>query len=165
VILASGPLQLQAMGSARWSGWLVFFAIATGLFVQLTTEVREPQRSLRLGYGVLMLAVVLLWAGVHQRSLPLLLVAAALSGISSFGFTYLGGLTGTLHAEHHARARAVAGYYLFGYLGFGLPCVAVGLVAERVGLELSLLGYALVAGAMLVLSRAWATRREHASAS
>lgn len=165
VILASGPLQLAAMGSAEWSGWLVFLAIATGLFVQLTTEVREPQRSLRLGYGVLMLAVLLLWAGVHRRSLLLLLVAAALSGLSSFGFTYLGGLTGTLQAGQHARARALAGYYLLGYLGFGLPCVAVGLVAERVGLELSLLGYALVAGAILLLSRSWAARSEHASAS
>ncbi len=165
LILVNGPLQLAAMGSAQYSGWLVFLAIASGLFVQLTIEVREPQRALALGYAVSTLSVLLLWAGLHQRSPELLLIAATLSGLSSFGFTYLGGLSATLRAGQHARVRAVAGYYLLGYLGFGLPCVAVGFVAERIGLEPSLLGYALLAGAALLLSRSWATRGEHAPVS
>lgn len=164
IILATIPTQLALIGQGQWSGLVVFLAIAVGGLVQLGAEVSRPLRFLRIGYVFGALATLLLVVGVHQRSALLLLLASTLSGFSSFGYTYLGGLTGTLLSCEEERARAVSGYYLLGYIGFGLPCVAVGCVTARWGLEYALLGYASVVGTGLALWRVVRGGRAQASA-
>lgn len=166
IILATVPGELARIGQGQWSGLLVFAAIAVGALIQLGTAAREPRSSLRIGYALLAAAAALLIFGVHQRSLALLFTASVASGLGSFGFTYVGGVTGTLLASPERRAPALAGYYLLGYLGFGFPCIAVGYMTEFWGLERALCAYWLTVGAVLLLWRALGqgTRRSHASA-
>jgi MFS family permease len=154
IILATVPPQLALTGHAGWSGLVVFAAIAIGILIQVGPAVRHPVRFLRIGYALVATAVSLLLVALHERSGVLLLVASALSGFSSFGFTYVGGLTGTLLACPEERVRAVSGYYLLGYLGFGFPCVAVGYMADGWGLECALLVYALTIALSFGLWRA-----------
>ena len=164
IILSTIPAQLSLMGQGAWSGAIIFAAIAVGAVVQLGAEVQQPRRFLQAGYVLGAAAMALLIAGVHQRSAALLFVAAVCSGFGSFGFTYVGGLTGTLLACRVERARSLSGYYLLGYLGFGLPCVAVGYVSEAWGLEYALVAYSLAVGTALASWRAIrATFWHHAS--
>jgi len=164
IILATVPAQLSLMGQGRWSGAIVFAAIAVGALVQLGAEVQEPRRFLLMGYVLGAAAMVLLIAGVHLHSAALLFIAAICSGFGSFGFTYLGGLTGTLLACRVERGRALSGYYLLGYLGFGLPCVAVGYVSEAWGLAYALGAYSLAVAIAVASWRAIrATFWRHAS--
>ncbi|WP_394847167.1 MFS transporter [Pendulispora brunnea] len=154
IILATIPAWLALTGQGKWSGVVVFIAIAAGALIQLGPEVRHPFQFLRIGYALNASALLLLIMAIHERATALLFVASALSGLSSFGFTYVGGLTGTLAACRDDRARAVSGYYLFGYLGFGFPCIAVGYMADRWGLEGALIGYASAIAASFGLWRA-----------
>jgi hypothetical protein len=118
----------------------------------------------RIGYGLVAASLTLMILAVHQRSTSLLFVACAFSGFSSFGFTHMAGLKGTLLACSEQRARALAGYYLAGYAGFGLPCVAVGYLADHSGLERALISYALSAGGLWGLFRfASNVRQRHAA--
>jgi MFS family permease len=166
IILATVPGELGRSGLGQWSGLLVFAAIAVGVLLQLGPELPEPRSSLKVGYAFVAAAVGLLILGVHTHSLWLLFAASVASGFSSFGFTYVGGLTGTLLASSERRARTLAGYYLLGYVGFGFPCIAVGYMTEFWGLERALCAYWLAVGSAFVLGRvvSQSARRSHASA-
>jgi predicted MFS family arabinose efflux permease len=156
IILATVPPHLAHAGHEGWSGLVVFVAIASGLSVQLRTRLGPPLHALRIGYALVAAALALLIVALHEGSSALLLFASALSGLSSFGFTYVGGLTGTLLACPDERARATSGYYLLGYLGFGLPCIGVGYMADRWGLEAALVAYG---AAILVAFSVWRAGR------
>jgi predicted MFS family arabinose efflux permease len=131
----------------RWSGMVTFAAIVPGVLIQLLPDRQAPVRMVRIGCVLLAAALVAMIVALHARSTALLFASFALSAFSGFGFTYAGGLTATLVAARDAPARAAAGYYLLGYLGLGLPCVGVGYLANRWGLERALLAYALTIGA------------------
>lgn len=164
IILATIPTRLALIGQGQWSGLVVFVAIALGGAVQLVAGVRQPRLFLKLGNALAVASILGLIVGVHRRSAAWLLLSSAVSGLSSFGFTYVAGLTGVLLSHDRERARAVSGYYLLGYLGFGLPCTLVGYAAERWGLEHALLGYASLVLTSLVLWRLVRTDRARASA-
>lgn len=164
IILTTIPTRLALIGQGQWSGLIVFAAIALGGAIQLIAEVRQPGLFLRIGNALAVLSILGLIVGVHLRSAVWLLLGCAVSGLSSFGFTYVAGLTGVLLSHELERARAVSGYYLLGYLGFGLPCTLVGYAAERWGLEHALLGYASLVLTSLVLWRLLCTDRARASA-
>lgn len=164
VILALVPAQLALTGEQQWVGLVVFVAIALGGLVQLFPDLRDPRRSQRVGYALVGASLLLMIVAVHRRATGVLFAACALSGFSSFGFTHRGGLTGTMLACREERARALAGYYLFGYVGLGLPCVAVGWLAERTGLEYALMGYAALLVAVWGVSRAVTSALERQAA-
>jgi MFS family permease len=164
IILTTIPAQLAVLGQAHWSGLVVFTAIAVGGVIQLVTEVIRPIRFLRVGNAFVVLGMLSLAIGVHQRSASWLMAGATLSGFASFGYTYLGGLTGILSSYEGDRARAISGYYLLGYLGFGLPCVAIGYVTEHSSLEHALLGHVSLVLTSLLLWRLSRSSRARAPA-
>lgn len=141
VIIATLPGELERLNYANWSGLLVFFSICTGAIFQPLSRRLHAVMSLVVGYIMLVLGYSLLLAGVWFSSLSLILVAAACSGASSFGFIYLGGLAAVVQSSGHEKARAVSGYFLFAYLGLGLPCIFTGYMADEYGLFSALLRF------------------------
>src|SRR5207247_1850560 len=83
------------------------------------------------------------------------LAGAATAGAACYGFTYLGGLAAVSRAGGADRARAVSGYFLCAYLGFGLPSIALGFLADRIGVLPALVGFGLlvVVASLALLAR------------
>jgi MFS family permease len=153
IILALVPAQLARTGHERWAGLATFVAIVPGVLVQLAPDARRPERYVKTGYAFVAASLLVMIVAVGRRATGMLFASLALSAFSGFGFTYVGGLTATLQAGREAPARAASGYYLLGYLGLGFPCIGVGLLADRWGLEGALTAYGLTVAAGLGLWR------------
>lgn len=161
LVIAVVPTQLSQFGLAAWAGPALFLVNGTGVAVQPFVQRMVAHRALHvgfvclpLGYGVLLLGA---WLGV----LSLVLVGAAIAGAACYGFTYLGGLAEVTQRSGPERARAVSGYFLCAYLGFGLPSIAIGFLADAVGVIPALLGFGVVV-VVLSTTLAGALRRHPA---
>ena len=161
VIIATIPAELERLNLTGWSGLLVSLAIGTGVLFQPVSRRLGPRLSLLAGYVLLLLAYAILLAGVWSGSLSLILIGSACSGASSFGLIYLGGLAAVVHSSGLEKARAVSGYFLFAYVGLGLPCIFIGYLADETGLFSALVnfGSVLAGAATLADLGTWFWRR------
>jgi len=144
--------ELSRLGAVAWSGAALMLLTGAGAVVQLVPWLRPASvtTGLRIGACCTTLACVLFAAGVWLDQAPLLIVAAAVTGASGFGYTYVAGLTAVSVAAGEHRARAVSGFLMWSYIGFGAPGVVVGVVAEHSGLPAALAGLALVVAVVWV---------------
>lgn len=138
IIIATVPGELKRHGLTGWSGVLVFLAIGIGAFFQPLARRMAARHSLRIGYALFISGFLLLLGGIHTGALSLILLGSACSGASSFGFIYLGGLAAVVDNSGKEKARAVSGYFLFAYLGLGVPCIFIGFMSDSMGLFESL---------------------------
>ncbi len=152
LVIAVLPSRLAAFGMAEWSGTALFLVNGTGALLQPYARRFDARRALRLGLLTVPTGYALLVAGAWIGALPLVLVGAALAGSGCYGFTYYGGLTSvTQHSQPADRARAVAGFLVLGYVGFALPSVIIGALADLVGTMPALAAF----GVLIVLSSAF----------
>ncbi|MGH9955513.1 MAG: hypothetical protein ACREBC_00090 [Pyrinomonadaceae bacterium] len=103
-----------------------------------------------VGYVLLALAYALLLCGIGLERLSLILVGSAFAGATCFGFIYLGGLAAVIQASGQKKARAVSGYFLFAYLGLGLPCILTGFLADSFGVFYALAGSGFIMAFILI---------------
>ena len=107
--------------------------------------------------------------GVHFGWLIPLMLGAALNGASSFGFAYLGGLRSFQNAAHDlpgaSQARAAAGYFLWIYLGFSLPVLGGGALADWIGMTGMLFVFGAAVTLLCALALVGLARRQPAMAS
>lgn len=146
VMIAVVPGELERIGFTGWSAMVVFLSITTGAIFQPLSRRLGSHKALTLGYILLAFGVILLLIGVGLHSLTLILISAALSGASGFGLIYQGGLAAVIATSGEESARAVSGYFLFAYIGLGLPSIAIGYLAEVFGVLIALIG---VTGALI----------------
>jgi predicted MFS family arabinose efflux permease len=151
IIIAILPAELASHQLTAWTGLVVFLSIGTGAFVQPLARRLTPERSLMVGYVLITLAYVFLLIGVGLGMISLVIAGSALAGATCFGFTYLGGLAAVTRAGGKEQARAVSGYFLFAYLGLGLPSILIGFLADLVGVLSALVGFGLV----IIAANAW----------
>ena len=111
----------------------------------------DARKALRIGAALLPIGYASLLYGAWSGRMPFVLAGAAVAGAACYGFTYLGGLAELSLRGGVLRARAVSGYFVFAYLGFGLPSVGLGFLSDRFGLMPSLVGF----GALLTALCAW----------
>lgn len=146
VVVAIVPAQLMLRGLQLWSGPVLFVVIGVGALCTPWARHMAPRRSLLVGLALLPVGCTLLFAGAHLGTLPMILAGAALAGAAGYGFIYLGGLAEVADKGLQQQARAVTGFFLCAYLGFGLPTIAVGFLADAIGVmaALAVLGVAVV---------------------
>jgi MFS family permease len=72
------------------------------------------------------------------------LLGTAFIGSAAYGFSYQGGLAIIADLGGSQKARAVSGYMFSGYVGFGIPAVVLGFLADEVGIVTSLLTFEIV---------------------
>ena len=152
LVISVVPAQLRLYGLAVWAGPALFLVNGTGAFVQPWVRRMDATQALLIGFVLLPLGYALLILGVWQGVLALVLLGASVAGAACYGFTYLGGLASISLLSGAQRARAVSGYFLFAYLGFGLPSIMIGFLAERTGVPAALtvfLGLVIVMCAVL----------------
>lgn len=139
IVISLIPAQLARQQLAPWAGHALFLVNATGALVQPLARRFSSDNALRIGFLLLPVGYGCLLWGAIAGLLPLVLLGGAVAGSSCYGFTYVGGLGQvSAHSTLAERARAVAGYFLAAYLGFGLPAVGLGVLADRFGIATAL---------------------------
>lgn len=150
LVISVVPTQLGRNNLTVWSGVALFLVNGTGVLCQPLARKLPARRCLQIGFVLIPIGYGVLVVGAWTGVLGLVFVGAALAGAACYGFTYLGGLAETAQLAGTQRARAVSGYFLFGYLGFGLPSVLVGFLADSVGSEAALLICGLLIVAVII---------------
>ncbi|MBD2462908.1 MFS transporter [Oscillatoria sp. FACHB-1407] len=153
------PAQLAHYQLTVWTGLALFLVNGTGALMQPIARQLSPQRSLFVGFGLLPLGYGLLVLGAALGVLPLVLGGAAIAGSACYGFTYLGGLAKVSALAGNQRARAVSGYFLCAYLGFGIPSIIIGFLSDRIGTLNALIVFGVLI-VMLILGLTLALHRE-----
>jgi MFS family permease len=168
LVIAILPSVLATHDLQRWSGLSTFTVISCGLLFQPWVRRMQPARATGLGLLVLPLSYGLLAWGASIGSLAAVLLGALGASSACYGFLYLGGLSAVTAMAGAQKARVSAGFFLFAYVGFSLPVVVTGLLADRFGADVALLvfGLALLAGAavtglLIVRSEAFIAQLSH----
>jgi hypothetical protein len=114
--------------------------------------------ALALGFALVPAGFLLLLLGVRSEQLVLVLIGTAVSSAASYGFTYLAALSEVASRAPEDRARATAGLFVYAYVGFSVPVIGSGLLADWFGLDFALVafGAALFVATGLTLA-AWAS--------
>ncbi|GAA1971313.1 MFS transporter [Terrabacter lapilli] len=114
----------------------------------------DPRRGTLLGLGLVLLGMIVVFAGVTATVLPLVWVGALLGG-AGFGGTF-GGQVRLIapHAGAHQRASLFSAVYTVAYLAFGVPVVIAGQLAPRWGLVPTFDSYAAVVVILALLGLA-----------
>ena len=134
MIIAVVPLQLAAHGLDEWIGPVIFLAIFIGFLCQPIAKRMSDEMALATGIVLIPLGFAILLLGAWVQSIELVLLGTCLSSASSYGFTYLAGLSQVAIRAPDNRARATAGLFVYAYVGFSLPIIASGIVADSFGL-------------------------------
>ena len=139
VVIAIIPTQLAKFGLTSYAGFCLVLVNWTGAFIQPFIRNYNPLKSVRIGLLLVPAGFALVVLGCYRGSLPITLIGTAIVGLAAYGFSYLGGLSLIAGMAHGQKARAVSGYMFFGYIGFGVPAVALGYFADHFGIINSLL--------------------------
>jgi MFS family permease len=168
LVIAILPSVLASHDLQGWSGLSTFTVISCGLLFQPWVRRMQPARATGLGLLVLPLSYGLLAWGASKGSLAAVLLGALGASSACYGFLYLGGLSAVTAMAGAQKARGSAGFFLFAYVGFSIPVVVTGLLADRFGADVALLvfGLALLAGAavtglLIVRSEAFIAQPSH----
>ena len=114
---------------------MLFIFVISGVLLQSFARKfkLEARRSLQLGSILLVIGYLTFTCGAWLNILALVLVGVAIAGTACYGFTYLGGLAQVVKIAGSQSARVTSGYFVCAYLGYGLPVVAIGFLAENFG--------------------------------
>ena len=138
------PAQLMQYGLPNWSGPMLFIFVISGVLLQPLARRLNAQRSLQLGCALLVLGYIIFTCGAWLGVLSLVLAGVAIAGTACYGFTYLGGMAEVVKLSGSQSARAVSGYFVCAYLGFGLPVILIGFFSEQVGIVNALFGFGVI---------------------
>lgn len=168
LVIAILPSVLATHDLQRWSGLSTFTVISCGLVFQPWARRMQPARATGLGLLLLPLSYALLAWGASKGSLAAVLLGALGASSACYGFLYLGGLSAITAMAGVEKARVSAGFFLFAYVGFSVPVVVTGLLADYFSADVALIlfGLALSAGAcitgfIIVRTEAYTTNLSH----
>ncbi|MEP6627033.1 MAG: hypothetical protein ABJA32_03575, partial [Ginsengibacter sp.] len=138
VVIAIVPTQMIKFGLGSYSGFCLTLINWTGALVQLVVRKLPSLRLLNaglylvpIGFGILTLGCTFGWRSV-------IFLGTGILGSSAYGFCYAGGLSLVTGLYPNQKARSVAGFMFFGYIGFGIPAALLGYLADKVGVINSL---------------------------
>lgn len=150
IVIAILPSQLATFGYTAYAGFCLVLVNWTGGFMQpwIRRNV-HPATSMRIGFVLMPLGMGLVVLGSYLTSMLVILLGTAVIGSAAYGFSYQGGLAIISHLGGVQRARAVAGFMFAGYIGFGIPAIGIGYLADTFGVVGGLLAFEI---AILLLS-------------
>ena len=157
------PIVGQLLGgrSHMAQGAVVTVLTGVGALSSYLGRGRSPRQITLYGTTMLAVGTLLTLVALHAESLVAFLLAAVVAG-SGFGTSFLGimrSITPTVGPDQ--RGELFSSVFVVSYLAFGLPAVAAGFAAPRLGLETTATVYGLavvVLSAAAALARAFTTR-------
>ncbi|MEO7044476.1 MAG: MFS transporter [Ferruginibacter sp.] len=138
VVIAIVPTQMFKFGLAPYTGICLVLINWTGAIVQITVRKIPSVRLLKTGLYLAPLGFAILTVGCTLSWLFVIFLGTAILGSSAYGFCYAGGLSLVTGLDLNQKARSVAGFMFFGYIGFGIPATLLGYIADEVGIINSL---------------------------
>ncbi|PHM44895.1 TetA [Xenorhabdus mauleonii] len=159
MIIAVVPLALKTQNLDGWTGFVIFLAIFVGFLCQPIARRMTNQKALSLGLLLTPLGFFVLLAGLWVQSIILILAGTAITSASSYGFTYLAALFEFSSKAPDNRARATAGLFIYAYIGFSLPVIASGALADQFGLLPAMVIFS-VTQIIITLVTAWFWRKD-----
>jgi MFS family permease len=139
VVIAIIPAQLAKFGLTVYAGFCLVLINWSGAFIQPLIRKINPVLSVRLGFILVPVGFGLVVVGCYAGMLAIILAGAAVIGTAAYGFSFLGGLSIISNLGDKQKARAVSGYMFCGYIGFGIPAIFLGYIADHFGVTRSLL--------------------------
>jgi MFS family permease len=155
MIIAIVPLELAKNNLGGWTGLVVFLAIFIGFLCQPIARRMTNSRALVLGFCLVPFGFFVLLIGVWLQALVLVLIGTSITSAASYGFTYLAALSEMTRRVPDDHARATAGVFVYAYLGFSVPVMMAGALADILGLVPAMIAFevALCAGTLGVAMR------------
>ena len=141
VVIAIIPTQISKFNLGGWSGLSLFLINGTGALFSPIAKRFSVRNCMTISYILLPIGFASLTYGSIYGLLPFVLTGCSIVGIVAYGFGYFGTLKGVSELNPTEKPRVVSGYLLFGYIGFGVPSIILGLTSEKFGIENSLIGY------------------------
>lgn len=135
MIIAVIPLELARLKLSEYSGLVVFLAIFVGFLCQPVAKKCSKENALSTGMIMTALGFLVILSGAWTASVSLILIGTGITSASSYGFTYLSSLSAFSLMAGNEKARATAGLFVYAYIGFSLPVIASGALADKYGLE------------------------------
>lgn len=139
VVIAIIPGQLAKFDLTIYAGFCLVLINWSGALLQPFIRKMDAVVSVRLGFLLIPAGFALVVVGCYIGQLACILIGSMVMGIAAYGFSYMGGLNIISNLGGDQKARAVSGYMLFGYIGFGIPAIFLGLIADRYGIVNALL--------------------------
>ncbi|WP_419307813.1 MFS transporter [Chromohalobacter israelensis] len=128
------PLNLKNIGLSQYTGLVIFLAIFVGFLCQPLARRVQSTKALKLGLLFTPLGYLAMLLGISKNSLPLILMGTSLTSASSYGFTYLSSLFKFTSMGSSETSRATAGLFVYAYIGFSIPVIGGGVIADAYGL-------------------------------
>lgn len=143
-------------------GIVVSALMFTAAIAVVTLRNRPAAGILVMGTAFLAAGVAITLAGVHTHLVPVMLGGTVVAG-AGMGSVFSGTFRSVLPlAAANERAGLLAAFYVESYLAFSLPAILAGLLAPRLGLQLSadIYGSAVIVLALISLIAMRAARRD-----
>jgi MFS family permease len=133
LVLSILPSVLAQHSLSKFAGLSSMLAISCGLLFQPIARKLDPSRATKLGILILLPTYALMAWGASEGILWAVLAASFFASSSCYGFVYLGGLAGVARAVGNEKTRGTAAFFLMAYLGFSVPVIFTGMIADRYG--------------------------------
>jgi hypothetical protein len=135
--------------SPALTGATIFLAFGGGVLMQTATTLWSIRATLIAGVSLMLggLAAIVTTSWLPAPSLALFLCGGAIAGAG--GGAVFKSTLGTVVtiSPADARAEALAGFFLSGYLGLSVPVIGLGIALQHASPRATLLVFALVVGA------------------
>jgi hypothetical protein len=160
--LSLGPSLASLMLQSKnllWGGFVICLLMGCAAAASITLRTMDSYRAMRAGSATLMGGLCVTIASIATSTPALFLAGTAIAGCG-FGLAFLGAFRSlTALAPAEQRAGLIATIYTVSYLAFSVPVVIAGIIATRVGLHDTSLGYAAVLAALVGTATAALTAR------
>ena len=139
VVIAIIPAQLAKYGLTIYGGFCLVLMNWSGAFLQPFIRNINSVMAVRLGFVLVPVGFGLVITGCYFNTLAVILPGTFVMGLAAYGFSFMGGLSIISNLGGVQKARAVSGYMFYGYIGFGIPAIFLGYIADQFGIINSLL--------------------------
>lgn len=148
-IIALIPAELSRLGWSALAGLCLVLINWSGAAIQWWVRRMVLRHALFVGFALIPVGFgVVVW-GVEVDSIGAMLLGTGLCGLAAYGFSYVSGLAFIAQLSGPEKSRAVSGYMMSGYIGFGIPAIFLGYWADISGMTTALVGFEVV---LLVLT-------------
>lgn len=151
-IIAIIPAELSALGWSAYAGFCLVLINWSGAAVQWWVRRMAMQKALFIGYALIPLGFGCVVWGAYIDSLWAMLIGTALCGLAAYGYSYVSGLALIAQLSGPEKSRAVSGYMMVGYIGFGIPAIFLGYWADLSGITTALFGFEIILIVVTALS-------------
>ncbi|MDJ0312110.1 MFS transporter [Arthrobacter sp. H35-D1] len=159
----SGQLGIKSHVAA---GVLAFVVFAASAAFQMFSAHWARTMQLVVGLSLLVAGLILVIVSITDSSLPLLIAGGLFAG-SGVGVTFKSAIgTAIAVSAPEARGEALAGLFLFAYIGMALPVVLLGLILQSTPLATAVIEFgvfmlALIAVTAVTLARTQRSTHEN----